>query len=57
MATGDEILAWKKAIAEMPREEITDCPEDGWPIQKLPDGTYWCEFCGWHWPLRIRKHG
>ena len=47
MAIGDEILAMKKACEEMEPYERGDCPEDGWPLEKHPDGTLHCPLCGW----------
>ncbi len=47
MATGDEILAWKKAAEETPPEELTDCPNCGWTLEKSPKGILHCPFCGW----------
>lgn len=47
MATGDEIVAWKKTIEEQPPERITDCPECSWELEELEDGTLHCPFCGW----------
>ena len=46
MATGDEILAALKAHREQEPFERTDCPICGWPIEKHPDGTLHCLFCG-----------
>lgn len=45
MAAGDEILAWKKANQERPPEPLTDCPDDGWPLEEK-DGVKHCPFCG-----------
>ncbi len=44
MATGDEILAWRKA-AEETVEPLTECPDDGWTLEKTDEGLH-CKFCG-----------
>lgn len=46
MATGDEILAWKKAAEQTPPAEVTDCPVCGWPLNKT-DNVKHCPYCGW----------
>ena len=33
MATGDEILQWKREVIEKPLEEITECPDCWWPLK------------------------
>jgi hypothetical protein len=37
----------KKANEEAAREtkELTDCPNDGWPLTDTPQGKH-CQFCG-----------
>jgi hypothetical protein len=45
MATGDEILAWKKAAEEQPPEPLTECPNDGWTLEETDRGLH-CPFCG-----------
>ena len=52
MATGDEILAALKAHREQEPFERTDCPICGWPIEKHPNGTLHCEFCGWTYGVK-----
>ena len=46
MATGSEILAWKKAIEAQPLEEETSCPNCEGPLRKSKRGKH-CPFCGW----------
>ena len=54
MATGDEILAWKKAAEE--EESIqTSCPECGERLETHPDGTLHCPFDGWTYPTRYGR--
>ena len=45
MATGDEIIAWREAAENTPPEPLTDCPDDGWPLEKTEKGLH-CPFCG-----------
>ena len=47
MATGDEILAWKRAIEEQEPERRTDCPVCGWTLEESNRGGLHCELCGW----------
>ena len=47
MATGNEILAWKKEIEKRPLEKRTDCPRCGWTLLEHPVKGLHCEFCGW----------
>tara|TARA_Y100000310_G_scaffold317685_1_gene370831 strand:+ start:13173 stop:13352 length:180 start_codon:yes stop_codon:yes gene_type:complete len=58
MAVGDEILAMKRDAEKMERRERTDCPNDGWPLDKLADGTLHCPFDGWSDPPKLgaRRH-
>lgn len=47
MATGDEILAWKKAVEAQKPIERTDCPVCGWPLEKHPNGILHCPLGHW----------
>ena len=44
---GMEIVAMIKAVRDQEPYERTDCPNDGWPLQKHEDGTLVCPFDGW----------
>lgn len=57
MATGSEIVAWKKACEEQIPYEVTSCPVCEWPIEKHPEtGALHCEFCGWIYGIK-RRYG
>ena len=51
MPTGDEIVAWKKAIEEQVPYKRSDCPRCAWPLEEhpgselRPKGLH-CPFCG-----------
>ena len=45
MATGDEILAWKKE-KQVPEKRI-ECPICAWTLQEHPTKGLHCPFCGW----------
>lgn len=47
MATGDEILAWKKEIEKQIPERRTECPECGWTLQEHKTKGLHCPFCGY----------
>ena len=47
MATGDEILAWKKEAENQIPEKRTECPICSWTLLEHPTKGLHCEFCGW----------
>ena len=47
MATGDEILAWKKAAEKEQPIERTDCPNCGWSLEEHPTKGLHCPYCGY----------
>jgi len=47
MATGDEILAWKKAAEQTPPEPLTNCPVCDWTLLETDKGLH-CPFCGYN---------
>jgi len=57
MPFGDEILNMIKQVREQKPEERTLCPDCEYELDKLEDGTLHCQFCGWHYPMRIKRSG
>ena len=49
MATGDEILQWKKEVEEKELEEITECPFCAWDLDVNSKGEKSCIICGRIW--------
>jgi len=49
MATGDEILQWKKEVESQELEEIIECPECAWDLQINEKGEKACPICGRIW--------
>lgn len=47
MATGEEILAWKKAAGKQVPHKRPDCPICGWPVEETNRAGLHCTFCGW----------
>jgi len=47
MATGNDILAMKRAGEEAKPIERTTCPKCEWVLEKHPDGRKHCPFCGY----------
>ena len=47
MATGDEILAWKKEIENQVPEKRIECPNCGWTLQEHKTKGLHCPFCGY----------
>ena len=51
----EQIRAMIKGCQEQVPQEMTDCPKCAWPLDKTEDGIMHCKFCGWHYPMRVRK--
>ncbi len=49
MATGDEILQWKKEAESKELEEITECPYCAWDLQINSEGQKSCSLCERIW--------
>ena len=47
MVWGEEIEAMINEVKEAEPEELTDCPQCGWNVIRLSDGTLHCPFDGW----------
>lgn len=45
--TGEEIVAMKEACENQVPYQRTDCPECGYKIETIDDGTLHCKWCGW----------
>lgn len=46
MPYGEELEAMLKEVREAKAEELTDCPQCGWSLHRLSDGTLHCPFDG-----------
>ncbi|MAH50249.1 hypothetical protein CMI37_30795 [Candidatus Pacearchaeota archaeon] len=53
MAAGDEILETIRRIRNQGPIERMYCPNDGYPLTRLEDGTLHCAFDGWTDPPRL----
>ena len=47
MATGNDILAMKRAGEEAKPIGRTTCPKCEWPLEKHPEKGLHCGYCGW----------